>query len=218
MAKVTEGDVRTSPDDSVKGAGSVTDAGSAKGDASDDAIVELFFARDERAIRACDKKYGALIGSICRGILRDERDADECRSDVLLRLWERIPPVRPSSLPGFVSKLSRAAAIDRLRENSAQKQLPTAMTTPLEEIESVLPAKRSVEEEAEAHALAAAINGFLKSERRTSRLIFVYRYFYNLPVAEIAKTLGKNERAVYRELQRQKKRLAAALEKLGYAL
>lgn len=185
---------------------------------SDDEIVALYFERNEQAIAETEIKFGALIRSICQGVLRNDLDAEECRNDVLFKLWERIPPIRPASLAAFVSKLARELAISRYREKTAGRLIPQALTASLDEIEEVIPSALSVEEEADARALADVINGFLKRERKTSRLIFVNRYFYNEPVSGIAEILGMNERAVYRELIRQKERLAKALMKEGYEL
>ena len=183
---------------------------------SDDEIVALYFDRDEKAIAESDNKYGTLILSICRGVLRDDFDAEECRNDILLRLWNRIPPVRPLSLGAFISKIARELAIGRYREKNAGRLVPRALTASLDEIEEVIPSSTGVEEEADARSLSQAINRFLAHEHRKSRLIFVYRYFYNEPVDRIAENLGMGERAVYRELNRLKERLKTALESEGY--
>ena len=185
---------------------------------SDDEIVALYFDRNEKAIAESEKKYGSLILSICRGVLRDDLDADECLNDVLLKLWERIPPVRPQSLCAFTCKVARETAIGRYRQKTAGKLVPRALTASLDEIDEVIPSALSVEEESDAKELAGVINGFLKRERKKSRLIFVNRYFYNEPVGRIAEILDMNERAVYRELNKLKERLGKALIKEGYIL
>ena len=101
---------------------------------SDREIIALFLARDEQALAACEEKYGALIGTICRGVLFDVRDAEECKSDVLFRHWERIPAVLPDSLPAFISKVARQTAVNRYRENTQKRRVPAAMTSPIEEL------------------------------------------------------------------------------------
>ena len=43
----------------------------------DDAIIELFFARSEQAIRELDDKYGKVCHSLSYNILRSRQDAEE---------------------------------------------------------------------------------------------------------------------------------------------
>lgn len=45
------------------------------------AIIELYFERDEKAIRETGIKYGHLCFSISVNILGDDRDAEECVND-----------------------------------------------------------------------------------------------------------------------------------------
>ena len=44
-------------------------------------IIELYFRRDERAIRETDRKYGRLCLSLSHNILASGEDARECVSD-----------------------------------------------------------------------------------------------------------------------------------------
>ena len=48
---------------------------------SDDAIVALYWARDEKAIKETDAKYGIYLLAIALRILRDEQDGEECIND-----------------------------------------------------------------------------------------------------------------------------------------
>ena len=43
----------------------------------DNAIIELFFARDERGLSALSEKYGRLCAQIAYNILSNSEDADE---------------------------------------------------------------------------------------------------------------------------------------------
>lgn len=58
-------------------------------------IIDHFFRRDPEAIRAAQEKYEKRCLAAARHILPDDRDAEECVSDVWLRLWNAIPPERP---------------------------------------------------------------------------------------------------------------------------
>ena len=63
-------------------------------------IIDHFFRRDPEALRAAQEKYEKRCLAAARHILPDARDAEECVSDVWLRLWNAIPPERPRSLGG----------------------------------------------------------------------------------------------------------------------
>ena len=61
----------------------------------DKKIIELFFARDEKAISETEKKYGKLARYVASNILSSREDAEECVNDALLALWNSIPPDTP---------------------------------------------------------------------------------------------------------------------------
>ena len=61
----------------------------------DGQIMELYWNRDQRAIRETDGKYGKLLYGIAWNLLRSREDSEECVNDTYLRAWEAIPPTRP---------------------------------------------------------------------------------------------------------------------------
>ena len=75
----------------------------------DKSIIELFFARSERALEELDAKYGKLCHTLSLNILNNRQDAEECVNDAYLGIWNAIPPARPDPLP------------ERLAEALAQK-------------------------------------------------------------------------------------------------
>ena len=91
-------------------------------DEKDENIVRLYWERNEEAIELTEKHYGKLVRSICRNVLRDERDAEECTSTTYFKMWNSIPPECPSSFGAFIARTARSAAIDRLRERTRLKR------------------------------------------------------------------------------------------------
>ena len=77
----------------------------------DKRIIELFFAREERAIAETEKKYGALCRYIAGNVLASSEDVEECVSDVLLALWNAIPPDKPEDLCAYVGNRCETARI-----------------------------------------------------------------------------------------------------------
>ena len=72
----------------------------------DEKIIDLFFARDEEALRQIENKYGSLCRYIASNFLCLREDRDECVNDVMLALWNSIPPAGSLAAEG-----SRAAQI-----------------------------------------------------------------------------------------------------------
>ena len=64
---------------------------------TDQQIISLFQARDERAVSELSEKYRSTILHIARRHLRSAEDAEECVNDVMLKLWQSIPPSRAAS-------------------------------------------------------------------------------------------------------------------------
>ena len=51
--------------------------------------------------------------SVARGILKDERDVEECVNDTCMRAWNAIPPEKPRSLEAYLVRITRNLALDR---------------------------------------------------------------------------------------------------------
>ena len=82
----------------------------------DQAIVELYWARDQSAIRQSDEKYGPYCRTIAHNVLHDPLDSEECVNDTWHRAWESMPPQRPNLLRAFFGTITRNLARMRLRE------------------------------------------------------------------------------------------------------
>lgn len=67
----------------------------------DSKIIELFFARDEKAITETNSKYGRYCYSIAYNILAVNEDCEECVNDTLMKAWNAIPPQEPKSCRHF---------------------------------------------------------------------------------------------------------------------
>ena len=104
----------------------------------DSGILELYFLRNEQALRESDRKYGAYCGAIAYGILQNREDTEETVNDTWLSAWNAIPPRRPECLKGFLGRITRNGAIDRWRRRTAEKR-GGEMVLALEELGGVYP-------------------------------------------------------------------------------
>ena len=178
-------------------------------------IIELYFARNEQAIAETDRKYGAYCRAIAYRILEDRLDSEEVANDTYLRLWNTIPPQKPDPLKPYAGRISRNLALDVYDAKHAQKR--TGVTLALEELAECLPA-RDGEEIGESAALSDSISRFIKSLPEREKIIFVRRYFYLCPIAQIAKSLALKESTTAMTLSRTREKLRRHLEKEGFAL
>lgn len=104
-------------------------------------IIELYFERDEQAIKETDAKYGKLCHSIAYNILNNHEDSEECVNDTYVGVWNAIPPTRPSNFMSFVCKIARNLSLKRLEFMKREKRSADVMLS-LDELESVLPDDR----------------------------------------------------------------------------
>ncbi|MBO7195828.1 MAG: sigma-70 family RNA polymerase sigma factor [Clostridia bacterium] len=180
----------------------------------DNKIIELYFARDERAIEETRASYGRLIYSVAYNILTSAPDSEECENDTYLRTWESIPPTRPNIFSAYLSRISRNLALNRLRDEKRRRPLGTELI--IDELAEALP--DTAGDPIEEMELREALNGFLESLGKTARMIFVKRYFYMRQVKEIARELGISAGSVKITLWRVRKSLRDYLESRGIVI
>ena len=181
----------------------------------DSEIVDALFLRDESALGEARKKYGAYLLKIAKNILGDCPECEEALDDLLLGLWNSVPPNRPEELLPWLSKLMRRKALDILRKRHRQKRLPPGALVPLDELAEAIPSGSDPEKEIDLKLLAAALNAWLGGLSPKKRELFLSRAFYSEPVSEIAKRLGRSEASVKSELHRLREDLKKYLAKQG---
>ncbi len=174
-------------------------------------IIELYFARDEQAIRHTADKYGAYCTAVSMNILHSEPDAEECVNDTYLKTWNSIPPTRPSSLRHFLATIVRNLSLNRWRSWHSEKRNKD-MEVSLSELEACFPAP----DDGDRGELTELLNEFLAALPKQDRIMFVQRYWYSLTAAQIGGELGLSENAVWVRLHRTREKLRDYLEERGY--
>lgn len=184
----------------------------------DEQIITLFFQRSPDALPETRRKYGALCQSVARKILPDQRDVEECVSDMLMRLWNAIPPERPRCLSAYIARITRNLSLDRYSYNMAE-QRSTALTQAFEELEPWLPASTSDPEHAfdEKH-FHTVMNDFLRTLPKEPRAFFLRRYWYGDSIREIADAFRVSEAKVKTSLFRTRQCLRETLYKEGIVI
>ena len=181
---------------------------------TDERIIELFFERSEQAIRSLDEKYGRVCHSVSYNVLGNWQDAEECVNDAYLGTWNAIPPARPNPLLAFVCRIVRNLSLKRYEQNTAVKR-NGIYDIALEELEEALASPVLPGEETEARELTATIEAFLDSLSKENRVIFLRRYWFSDPYADIARRVGLTEKNVSVRLTRIRKELRKYLTERG---
>lgn len=185
---------------------------------NDEAILELYFARDEQAVAETDRKYGTYCYHIANAILADAGDSEETVSDTYLQAWNTIPPKRPGVLKMYLAKITRNLSFSRWRKRSAEKRGGGELPLALEELAECLASPESVEDSLSGKELACTIRAFLDTLPRREQNIFLRRYFFLEESDAIAQRYGMKPATVLRTLSRTRGKLRAYLTKEGYAL
>lgn len=183
---------------------------------ADDEIVELYWQRDETAIRATDAKYKKHLMAIAYNIVHDARDCEECLNDTHLGAWNAIPPARPTALRAFLTTLMRRIAINRYYSNQRSSQVPSEMTVALSEIEAFTDDGTDTEQALDALRLGQVISRYLRTLDKRQRYIFMSRYYAANTVDSIAAALRVSRSTVNKQLAWLRKSLKQALESEGY--
>lgn len=184
----------------------------------DEEIVELYWQRNEAAIRETDRKYGSLLYTIAFNIVHNEADSEECVNDTYLGTWNKIPPARPSLFRAFLAKITRNTAVDVFRRNTADKRIPSELTVSLHELDECIQYEEGQGEAARILAIAEILNTYLRALPPRQEFIFVCRYYYADSVPSIAKMLQLSESTIFRELAKIREGLKTRLQEEGYYL
>lgn len=184
----------------------------------DEAIIELYWKRDEGAIKETDKKYGKYLLVIAENIVHNRLDSEECLNDTYLGTWNRIPPTRPVSLQAFLARIIRNVSIGKFRQNTADKRIPSELITSLNELEECIAGEDSIDSERAAKELAELINKALRAMKDREQYIFICRYYYADKISAIASSLGVSENTVNRTLSKLRRDLKARLDQAGYTI
>lgn len=180
----------------------------------DDGIMELFFARAERAVIELEAKYGRLCRKISYNILNNALDAEECVNDAYLGVWNSIPPNRPNQLPAYLCRIVRNISIKRYYANTAVRR-NSCYDMALEEIENCLAGGNLVEEALDGKELAQMIERFLDSMTDENRVIFMRRYWFADSCREIGERVGLTEKNVSVRLTRIRRQMKKYLTERG---
>ncbi len=180
-------------------------------------IIDLLFARNELGLHMMEEKYATFYKSILRRALNDPSDVEECANDVLMGIWNSIPPNYPDHFPSYIGRIARRIGINRFKFNTRQKR-NTECNILLSELEGCIPSPDRLGAHEESKMLRQILNDFLYGLDPKTRVLFIRRYFYLESTNDLAKRYGISTNFVSVRLHRARKELRQLLEKEGAAL
>ena len=176
----------------------------------DHEIIDLYFARDERAILNTEQKYGSYCKTIAMNILHDDSDSDECVNDTYLAAWNSIPPQKPERLSAYLARLTRNISLNRYKSRTTERRGGGEFALSLDELDDcVADTDKSAEE------LGQLISDFLHREKKETRQVFIRRYFYGDSIEDISKRFTFSESKIKSMLHRTRLALRDYLTQNG---
>ena len=167
----------------------------------DKGIVALYWQRDPQAIEETDSKYGSYCRAIALRICQNREDAEECVNDTWLSAWNAMPDKKPERLSSFLARICRNHALDLVEAKGRLKRGGGECALALEELENCAAGSGSAEQI------------FVSAMKTEERRVFLARYFYLVPIAEIARRCGCRESRIKSMLYRSREKLAAYLKR-----
>lgn len=168
-------------------------------------VERLLLEKNEQGMDALLLHYGPLMRYIIAPILQNPQDREDCLSEVLMRVWEKIGQFdgEKGSFHAWLTAITRNTALNHARKASGSSAEELSESTPSPELspeEALLKKERQ-------EALKTALNRLSYKDR----LLFYRKYYYRQSTAQIAAELGMTERAVEGKLYRVKKQLRKSL-------
>lgn len=182
----------------------------------DKQIINLFFQRNEDAIKAVDDKYGARLNALAANMLQSREDGLECVNDTYMKAWNSIPPARPEHLFAFLAVSARHIAIDMIRKSNAGKR-QAKMVELTKELEECI-GDGGLQTHLDKEDIGEMLSHFLESVDENKRIIFLRRYWYSDSIKDISERMQMSESAVKVSLHRTRKELRKYLESEGLYL
>ena len=153
------------------------------GQDSDEDLIRRIGSGDQVALEDLYDRYGGLVYSVARHILKDAGAVEEVLQDTFLHLW-RVAASFDSSrgtLGCWLAVMARHRSIDRLRQTPAVGE-----EVPAIQIEAVLDIEIFVASNEKAGRVRAAVRALPEAQRVATELA----YFEGLTQSEVAKRTG----------------------------
>src|SRR5262249_21929254 len=147
----------------------------------DIALLDRIVARDETAVGELYDRHNRLLFGLILRILRDRGEAEEILQEVFLQVWTRAETynVALGSPGGWLVRIARNRAIDRLRANAVRLRAVDAAPPP--EGATATPETAAAQSE-QQRAVARALDALPEEQR----VLIEHAYYFGLTQSELA--------------------------------
>ncbi len=135
-------------------------------------ILNKIAAGDKTAVEECLKKYGGLVWSLSRRMLRNSDDAEDAVQEIFLDVWKNAGKFdeQQSSETTFIAMIARRRLIDRIRFTSRRisaDALDDVMAEPVDR------ADKTMQTSLEANDAVKALNSLRPEQQQVLQLSIV---------------------------------------------
>ena len=183
---------------------------------NDDELVDKLLRNTSEGMSIAIELYGGAVKKICRTILAgyQNEDVEEAVSDSFVALWKAIETGRYDGsvrIKSYLYGIARKTALNKNRE-LAKKQ-----TT--DDIDNVIKISDvNVEQEVVRKADYQILNEMIMELKSPDKEIFIYRYYEQYTIKEIAEKLMITAKTVENKIARGRARLKKKLIQCGVSL
>ena len=169
-------------------------------------VIKLLKTRDGKGPEELLKHFGPLLRYVIAPFLSDPRDREEVLQDCVMKVWQSVGNFdeEKGSWTSWLTAIARNAALSRAR---TEKRREAGALSEEESDPSPTPEEEALRKERQQALLAA-----LKTLKKSERILFYRKYYYNQSTAQIAAELGTSERAVEGKLYRIRQKLKDLLK------
>ena len=158
---------------------------------------------DQRALVWFIDRYSGYVGTVVNSVLQGsmtQADAEEVVADVFVTLWKSAEKLVPLNLKGYLSRVARSLALQKLRGRTEDLPLEEDILMTDEEEDSLI--EKLDQEERDRRVREAVL-----SMPQPDREIFLRHYYYCQSVAVIAEKMQMNPSTVKTRLRRGRDKL-----------
>lgn len=169
----------------------------------DEKLVELLSKKNEQAIDEIKKQYDPKINYIVKKIVTNPSDAEECISDVYMKIWDNSDSFKreKGKFSTWICIIARNTALNYI------KRKDTSFT----ELDKCGLTTASAEDEAERKNKAEKIMKTINLLSNEEKDLFYRKYYYLQSIAQISAEKGCTQRAIDGKLYRLRKKLQKKL-------
>ena len=177
------------------------------GPALPEPLLPRIAAGDERAVRDCVARYGALVWSLARHWSPDGSEAEDAVQEVFIDLWRTAARYDASrtSEAGWVAMIARRRLIDRARR---RERLPALESIP-DDFDVASESERDLDREWRAEQARAVLRELPPAQRRMLELSLLHGRTHDEIARETETPLGTVKSHIRPGLQRARDLLAA---------